>query len=296
VLKIIAPAAPLRLNALVRNRHIEMLLDAARRGEALESAMARILQAWQFDSFMHVMSPSTLPLQRDDRAFIWTTLPPAWVALYAAHGHIETDPRIALTYNRNAPFLWDAADFAHDPRYAAFLADAAAFGIRSGVTMSFRDPTHGRVVVAFNSSTGPVTPRRQRAISARLGDMVLFAVTFHDVFMASIVDGDAASSETAVRLSARELQCLALAASGMTSRDIGFKLGIKPRTANYHFGNIIEKLGVLNRNEAIAVAVAKGLVRREGSVAATSRHPGPVPELPFHDALHEAVPVRPTHS
>jgi DNA-binding NarL/FixJ family response regulator len=47
----------------------------------------------------------------------------------------------------------------------------------------------------------------------------------------------------------------------MTSSEIGFKLDIVERTVNFHFANIVTKLGVLNRKEAIAVAVARGLIR-----------------------------------
>jgi hypothetical protein len=50
------------------------------------------------------------------------------------------------------------------------------------------------------------------------------------------------------------------AAHGMTSADIAVKLGIAERTVNFHFGNLISKLGVLNRTEAIATAVSRGLV------------------------------------
>jgi DNA-binding CsgD family transcriptional regulator len=49
----------------------------------------------------------------------------------------------------------------------------------------------------------------------------------------------------------------------MTSIDIGFKLGITERTANFHFTNIISKLGVLNRKEAVAKAVARGIINIE---------------------------------
>jgi LuxR family quorum-sensing system transcriptional regulator CciR len=59
-------------------------------------------------------------------------------------------------------------------------------------------------------------------------------------------------------LSKREHDCLELAANGMTSRDIGVKLGITERTANFHFKNAIRKMGVLNRKEAIAVGIARG--------------------------------------
>jgi len=62
------------------------------------------------------------------------------------------------------------------------------------------------------------------------------------------------------QLTRREAECVALGARGMTSADISVKLGITQRTANFHFGNVISKLGALNRSEAIAKAVAFHLV------------------------------------
>ena len=47
----------------------------------------------------------------------------------------------------------------------------------------------------------------------------------------------------------------------LKSSDIGTKLGITERTANYHFNNLIQKMGVLNRHEAIAVGIARGWVQ-----------------------------------
>ena len=46
----------------------------------------------------------------------------------------------------------------------------------------------------------------------------------------------------------------------MTSADIAVKLGIAERTANFHIGNLVTKLGALNRGEAIARGVALNLV------------------------------------
>ena len=59
----------------------------------------------------------------------------------------------------------------------------------------------------------------------------------------------------------------------MTSVDIALKLGIKPRTANFHFGNIVDKLGVLNRKEAIAMGIARGLIRTESRRPWAARRP-----------------------
>ena len=86
-------------------------------------------------------------------------------------------------------------------------------------------------------------------------------MAFHDFFMAHLVDYEPSLMVRVAPLSARESQCLEMAANGMTSVDIAMKLGIKPRTANFHFGKIVVKLGVLNRKEAIAMGIARGLIR-----------------------------------
>ena len=46
----------------------------------------------------------------------------------------------------------------------------------------------------------------------------------------------------------------------MTSADIGIKLGIAERTANFHFANILSKLDALNRHEAIAKGMNLGII------------------------------------
>jgi ATP/maltotriose-dependent transcriptional regulator MalT len=64
-------------------------------------------------------------------------------------------------------------------------------------------------------------------------------------------------------LSAHEQKCLRMAAHGLTSVEIGAKLGVARRTIDLHFHNIVAKLGVPNRHEAITRGNAIGLVRIE---------------------------------
>jgi DNA-binding CsgD family transcriptional regulator len=67
--------------------------------------------------------------------------------------------------------------------------------------------------------------------------------------------------EPGVLLTEQELNCLRLSANGQTSTDIGLKLGIKPRTVNFHFSKILRKLNAMNRQEAIAKAASANLLR-----------------------------------
>ena len=58
-----------------------------------------------------------------------------------------------------------------------------------------------------------------------------------------------------------ELTCLSLSARGQSSADIALKLGIKPRTVNFHFTNVLRKLNAINRQEAISKAIGANLMR-----------------------------------
>lgn len=61
-------------------------------------------------------------------------------------------------------------------------------------------------------------------------------------------------------LTARELDVLRLIAKGMRNKEIAAELGIGEETARGHVKNILAKLGLHDRTEAVAVAVKRGIV------------------------------------
>jgi DNA-binding CsgD family transcriptional regulator len=126
--------------------------------------------------------------------------------------------------------------------------------------MPLGDELGMRVIVALNSVIRELDEPRRLAISRNLGDIVLFAHYFHEIFIRSIVRRGIQSRCTGRPLSARERECLGLAARGMTTEDIGYKLGIGARTVQFHFDSIRSKLAAANRQEAIARAIKEGLI------------------------------------
>jgi len=62
------------------------------------------------------------------------------------------------------------------------------------------------------------------------------------------------------KLTAREQQILELIAKGMTNRDISASLSITDSTINVHVSNIIAKLGVNDRTQAIIAAHKRGII------------------------------------
>jgi DNA-binding CsgD family transcriptional regulator len=65
---------------------------------------------------------------------------------------------------------------------------------------------------------------------------------------------------TAVQLTKRERQVLALVARGQTNRQIGALLGIAPSTVKTYLGWIFAKTGAANRTEAAVYGVRCGVV------------------------------------
>lgn len=270
MLAIIDPGEPAAVPGYVVDDAVAGLARAVLAGRSLTAEMRAVVAELGFTDFTYVMSSDAGPTCRDTRCFVWSTLPGDWVAHYGECGYIESDPAVTRSWNRSVPFVWDASDYERDARCGAYFTDARRVGVASGVSISFRDRDHGRIYVALSSPLSPVSRERGCAIARRLGDIVLLALAFHDCFMARVVDrATSTSAETAAAgaaaagpaLSPRETQCLELAAKGMTSIDIAIKLGIKPRTVNFHFRNIVGKLDALNRSEAIALGIARGLIR-----------------------------------
>jgi len=61
-------------------------------------------------------------------------------------------------------------------------------------------------------------------------------------------------------LTARELEILEMLAKGLTNKQIGVALAIAANTARNHVNNIIEKLEVADRTEAVTTAIQQGLL------------------------------------
>ncbi len=78
---------------------------------------------------------------------------------------------------------------------------------------------------------------------------------------AAMVRGlNASPADPAKQLTAREGEVLALLARGLSNKDIGARLFVSETTAKFHVGNILRKLGVARRAEAVYEASKLGLV------------------------------------
>ena len=73
--------------------------------------------------------------------------------------------------------------------------------------------------------------------------------------------GQEEAKEEAIPFTERELEVLQLMAKGWSNQRIAEELSITERTVRFHVGNILAKLGVESRIEAVVEGVRRGLVR-----------------------------------
>jgi DNA-binding CsgD family transcriptional regulator len=213
-----------------------------------------------FGSFAYGLSTERT-LTHDSRYYHWTTLPSAWTLEYDQRSYVEVDPRVAHGWANPTPLIWDHR-FAHGrTEVAAFLNAAAAYGVGSGVTVFFRDDRYCRVLVALDSPRQELGERDVTAWADQLPGILMLAFEFHSVFRRRFVAQGVPPQQQGAPLSPREQQCLLLAAKGQTSADIALKLALSERTINFHFCNIVSKLAVANRAEAIGLAVSRGIIK-----------------------------------
>jgi DNA-binding CsgD family transcriptional regulator len=244
-------------------------MAAAAHAEDPEPLLRPLITQLGFDGLTYItLAPTQTPRER--ATFLWSTAASAWSARYRDCGYSAVDPRVGMTAHRLSPIVWDGADARNDWHARRFIADAARYGTRGGFAVSFRDPACWRVVIALDCNRSMSEPHCA-AIASKLGDLMLLAAALHDRVLSPrfscVVESRRRSTEGLTR---RERQCLGMAANGLTSSDIGSKLGIAERTVNFHMRNVLRKLDALNRSEAIAKALTRGVIHAGGATHRSS--------------------------
>jgi len=214
-------------------------------------SLAALASSFGFDGLSYIVlgSAPSQPRILEHR----TSCDPGWTARYAARGYHLVDPRVTLTRNRSVPVAWGKSIDDREARPCDFVCDAGRHDIRGGIAWSAFDARVGRAVVAWDCKR-----EDGESMGRSLGTIALLAGVVHEALVVHC--NPAAPARGTAALTERERACLALVARGMTSADVGVKLGITTRTANFHVGNVMAKLGAVSRGEAIARAVAAKLV------------------------------------
>lgn len=167
---------------------------------------------------------------------------------YHRNNLIDCDPLLELLAERHVRKLWRPADWHGKPKAQAYRAYVEQIGVRSGVTVTLAGRPDRISAFAALSSENVEDPSVAPAIAV-LAQAALAKAAALEVSSADLPAGCARQSS----LTEKQLEILSWAREGKSNRDIATILSISPRTVNYHMSEILRKLGVASRTQAITM-------------------------------------------
>ena len=143
-----------------------------------------------------------------------------------------------------------------------FLTEAAAYGIRSGLVLGLctrNPPSYAMMALNCAAPTLDRWSAEHRLLIA--GQALILGKVLSRSVREFLNEQELLFPAPPMQLNVREREILTLAASGKTSKEIAETIGIAKITVDMLVGTILSKMGALNRNQAIAKAIANKLIR-----------------------------------
>ncbi len=183
--------------------------------------------------------------------------PDRWLETYITERFFAHDPIPLAAMLNVLPVRWSdllagRAGFVPTPDQRRVLEAGAAHGYRDGVCV----PIHGPGAYFAIGSYAGFAPDTSDEVLDELHLLTLHA----DARFTALGARAAAAGGPGAALSAREIAALNCVLAGMTDAGAARSMGIAERTARFHIDNARIKLGAATRAQAVAAALALGLL------------------------------------
>jgi LuxR family transcriptional regulator, quorum-sensing system regulator SolR len=233
-----------------RGDSIDRLARSARSSDAVIKELALIVAELGFEYCSYVMK---LPFPLAEPSIIWSsTYPERWLAHYFAHNYLNIDPLLIRVSTDQSPVIWAHDTFSQE---RPFWEEAHMHGVRHGWAIA----THGR-----DTTTGMLSLARSEdtLLAAELADceakLVWLSHATHGLIGA--LEMKDYQLQPGQELSLREKEVLRWTGAGKTAGEIAAILGISERGITFHISNLLAKLNVVNKAQAVMHAVLLGIL------------------------------------
>ncbi|MGA3172934.1 MAG: LuxR C-terminal-related transcriptional regulator [Syntrophorhabdales bacterium] len=219
--------------------------------EQLVANISRLRNLFEYENAVCALVRTEAAM--DTRHFINAGFPPEWCRLYVEKGFDKVDP-IMHESARNSQGIQYWTDTYKKYNAKSFRYAAEDFGLKEGYS-------HGAMTVkgdrrSLFSFAGPRVRRHPR-----INIILEYAIPHLDQAFNRIVErANRESRRLTVELSSREKEVLTWAKDGKSTWEISKILSISSNTVKFHLKNIMGKLGVVSRVQAVAVALHNGLI------------------------------------
>jgi len=222
----------------------------------IKKACNKITDHFEIDYFIYgalIPLSFTRPLM-----VIVSSYPDEWRARYDEQDYLRIDPTVSHCRQHVTSIVWSAENIASNSSEVIKLFDEAHdHGLCSGVSV----PQHssgGEWGMLSLASQRPVSKTDYNLkLAAQQGQLIL--PYLHEIARNVILTSHG-ENQLSVMLTKREDECLRWAADGKSAWEVGQIIGITERTVNRHIEKAMEKLGVHNRQHAIAKAALQGII------------------------------------
>jgi DNA-binding CsgD family transcriptional regulator len=191
--------------------------------------------------------------QRLSDQFLVTNWPEEFIREYDELSLLVNSPTFAQLRRSVRPQYWELDEASarrqeDERRKAAELF--MRYGFVRGVYLPVHDKKANRGAVSF---TGERTP----PCLNETGQLTLVAIHLFDR-LGEVAQIDKPQAD--IKLSDRERQCLVWTAAGKTSAEIAAILGLSEHTVNQYITTACQKLGTVNRAQAVAKAIRDKII------------------------------------
>jgi LuxR family transcriptional activator of bioluminescence operon len=222
--------------------------------EELHTSTTAIARQMGFEHFLYGVQVNT-SLTRPYR-FILSCYPEAWRKHYDEEGYANIDPTVSHCAKTSIPIIWKNEIF-KGRKEARVRSEAKDCGLVSGASFS----VHGGCGEAamLSLSTSRESREAQDDILAVMGKAQLLTCYLHEAVQRIVLSKGPVPLKK-INLTEREKECLLWAAEGKTGWEIANIVSISERTVTFHLQNAAQKMGVVNRQQAISRALSMGLI------------------------------------
>jgi DNA-binding CsgD family transcriptional regulator len=240
-----------------KSNNSEILIMAsvleAKSKDELVSRLQRVIQSAGFETFM-------IGLER--RAVNGTLIHHVtsdydldWQLKYQSNNYAFNDPTVPYCQQSTAPLLW-SEEFFRNAGAIHILEEARSYGISHGLSISTHDWNGCKSMMSLVRDKPLDRTAREKAhliASARL----ISACVHHTGFHLLEAEEDLRLKDSLTR---REQEVLQWIAHGKTTWEISVIMSVSEATVAFHVKNLMRKLDVHNRQQALAVALRIGLI------------------------------------
>lgn len=187
-----------------------------------------------------------------------TNYPDAWIKTYFESSFQSNDPVVRYCFENVTPIRWDQLLELDDyltPGAEQILAQAAEVGLAHGISIPLRSHNGDFAIFSLASASG-------QDIDARFEKVLPIAHAFCIELFGTVMRINMNSApKKKDNLTPREVECLFWACEGKTTWEISKIIDVTERTVIFHLTSATKKLGAVNRQHAVAKAMASGLIK-----------------------------------